>query len=209
MNEASLAVMSGHVLIDEMNDSRQLYDSRGDLRIAETLLELRHERSLSQQELARRAGISASLISQIENNAITPSIETLCRIADALDVKVRGFFENEQTAVVVRNRDRKRITSETDGFSYETLAYCPRDLKMLPSVITLLPGSVCGYERNIKSGAEFAYVLSGKATFTFSGQARHMEAGDSVCYRADMPHQWGNPFEENVEFLCVNTPAFK
>jgi mannose-6-phosphate isomerase-like protein (cupin superfamily)/DNA-binding XRE family transcriptional regulator len=65
--------------------------------IATRLLEERRARSMSVRELGRLAGVTASLISQIENNKVNPSVGTLYRMAEALGIRVDEFFAGEPT----------------------------------------------------------------------------------------------------------------
>jgi transcriptional regulator with XRE-family HTH domain/mannose-6-phosphate isomerase-like protein (cupin superfamily) len=65
--------------------------------IAARLLEERRARSMSVRELGRLAGVTASLISQIENGKVNPSVGTLYRMAEALGIRVDEFFAGERT----------------------------------------------------------------------------------------------------------------
>lgn len=65
----------------------QLYRAIGD-----TVRRLRHERSLTLKQLAERAGLSTSLISQIERAESSPSVSSLYRLAVALETRVQDLF---------------------------------------------------------------------------------------------------------------------
>lgn len=65
--------------------------------IAARLLEERRARKMSVRELGRLAGVTASLISQIENGKVNPSVGTLYRMAEALGIRVDEFFAGERT----------------------------------------------------------------------------------------------------------------
>jgi transcriptional regulator with XRE-family HTH domain/mannose-6-phosphate isomerase-like protein (cupin superfamily) len=65
--------------------------------IAARLLEERRARNMSVRELGRLAGVTASLISQIENGKVNPSVGTLYRMAEALGIRVDEFFAGERT----------------------------------------------------------------------------------------------------------------
>lgn len=55
--------------------------------------ELRKSRGLSQEELAERADISSKYISRIEMGQGFPSIDVLAKLANALNVELKDFFE--------------------------------------------------------------------------------------------------------------------
>jgi len=71
------------------------------LNIGAKLQELRLARGLSLRELAAKADVSASLLSQIENSKANPSVMSLLGIAVALDVPVHTFFPDESTDIPV------------------------------------------------------------------------------------------------------------
>jgi DNA-binding XRE family transcriptional regulator len=58
---------------------------------AARLRQLREERNLTQDELAKRAGVGQAMISLLEQGDRQPSWPTVCRLADALDVRVEVF----------------------------------------------------------------------------------------------------------------------
>ena len=74
---------------------------------------LRKARKLTLQDVARETGFSPALISQIENNNVSPPIATLSKIARFFDVKMGHFFEDdeEDRKYEVVRRDERRVIS--------------------------------------------------------------------------------------------------
>ena len=62
------------------------------MNIGNELKTLRKSKGLTAKELALKAGIAQSSVSDIENNKTSPSVETLGKILDALDVSISDFF---------------------------------------------------------------------------------------------------------------------
>ena len=60
--------------------------------LGKKILDFRNMRRMSLRELAKRAGTTASMLSQIERNLVNPSISTLKSIAQALEVPMFKFF---------------------------------------------------------------------------------------------------------------------
>mgnify|MGYP000685968790 FL=1 len=60
--------------------------------LGKKIQDFRNMRSMSLRELAKRAGTTASMLSQIERNLVNPSISTLKSIAQALEVPMFKFF---------------------------------------------------------------------------------------------------------------------
>lgn len=61
-----------------------------------TLVFLRRERSLSQRALAEKAGVSRSEIAALEGAAWSPSLATMQKLADALEIPVSGLLQDDQ-----------------------------------------------------------------------------------------------------------------
>ena len=79
-------------------------------------------RGLSSSELANQAGVSRGLISQLELDRANPSIETLRRIAAALDSPIAAFFDDEPAnGIVVRRNERKTLKVPRSGLTYQLL----------------------------------------------------------------------------------------
>lgn len=61
--------------------------------IGSNVRDLRNEKLLTQEELAKRAGVSQSLVARIEGGELCPSIKTLQKVADALGVEISRLME--------------------------------------------------------------------------------------------------------------------
>lgn len=54
---------------------------------------IRIEKNMTQEELSQRGGISESYISELENNLKMPTILTLCKLAEALEVEITKLYK--------------------------------------------------------------------------------------------------------------------
>ena len=63
---------------------------------AQSLLALRADRGETQKELAKRLGMTESMISRLERGDHVPSLKTLCRIADAFDRRLEIVFHTHE-----------------------------------------------------------------------------------------------------------------
>ncbi len=98
--------------------------------------------------MAETTGLSIPLLSQVENNAVSPPVATLLRIARALDVGISYFFREEESkerAVVVRKHERKKTfrpmhdQQRNSGYTYEALAYTKNSKHMEPFLVEFEP----------------------------------------------------------------------
>jgi transcriptional regulator with XRE-family HTH domain len=97
--------------------------------IAAALRRERERHGISLAELARRAGIAKSTLSQLESGAGNPSVETLWSLAVVLDVPFSRLLDPPAAPVhVVRASDRPVVRAELARFTSTLLAACPREL---------------------------------------------------------------------------------
>jgi transcriptional regulator with XRE-family HTH domain len=77
--------------------------------IGEVIRSYRADRGLSQGDIERRTGLLRCYLSRVENGHTVPSLETLAKIAEAMDMSLADFFPGGQTA---RDRDTQRMLGE-------------------------------------------------------------------------------------------------
>src|SRR5208337_3296516 len=86
--------------------------------------EVRERRNLTMREVAGKAGLSESLISQIERNRVSPALDTLLSIVEILDIDLEYLFadfKKDRTVNIVREGDRKKTVIQ--GTVYEQLSH--------------------------------------------------------------------------------------
>jgi transcriptional regulator with XRE-family HTH domain len=175
--------------------------------LSQRIKALRLEQRLSLDDVAKRAGLTRSWLSKVENFRITPSLPALAEIAKALNVPisklVEGLDERPQLVVV---RKAERLVVERDKPQskaiYQSLAYKRADRKVDPFVLTVPPGD---NKRPAKphEGEEFLMVLSGKVDFEYDGEVLQLAAGDSLYFDASAKHRLLNDYAKPAEVLCV------
>jgi transcriptional regulator with XRE-family HTH domain len=184
--------------------------------IGSRLREERERARISQRELARRLGVSASLISQIESGQSKPSVSTLYAIVTELGVSLDHVFrvhEHEMsiaTAVgggsesevvggaVVRHTERHVVELDS-GVRWERLtSHDHEDVDFL-HVIYDVGGSSAPDERLMRHpGREYGYVLSGRLGVQLAFERHELGPGDSIAFDSTTPHRLWNLGDEAV-----------
>lgn len=77
--------------------------------IGEVIRSYRTERGLSQGDIERRTGLLRCYLSRVENGHTVPSLETLAKIAEAMEIGLAEFFPGSETP---RDRDAQRMLGE-------------------------------------------------------------------------------------------------
>ena len=165
--------------------------------LGERIKRLRAERALQQRQLAEKAHLTPSMISQIESGRLTPSLHTLSRIAAALGVPIATLFEGQPAGSIVVSREKDYPVVSFDGSS-ERWAVLGAGLfqgKLRAVVSTLGPRErgVTTEKVVIKPGQmKLFYVLEGKVALLYNGDRHALEGGDSALLDGGAPHGWEN-----------------
>jgi transcriptional regulator with XRE-family HTH domain len=173
----------------------------------------RQELGLSLREVARRAQVSASFLSQVERGVSNTSLDSLRRIAEALDVPILYFlFEGpeyqagEGLVFVLRSGYRPKIDLRDSRVSYELLT---PDLNRKMEVIVgrLAPGSGNVARRLKVPTEEFIYVLSGCLLIGIGQEEFFLRCGDSVYFEGVQLNKLACGCEdEDAVWISVITP---
>ncbi|MBE0599036.1 MAG: cupin domain-containing protein [Desulfuromonadales bacterium] len=178
--------------------------------IGKKLKSTRLKNDMTIQELAVRSRVSSNMISRIERGLTTPSVEILMKLAGAFGMSINYFVhEAEKGMTVVHTRkgegepifffeDKHQITSLTQGI---------RDPSFSVFYDTLERGVSSGDGRMVHTGEEFALVMQGRVEFDIDGDTYLLEEGDSVVFKASLPHRWRNLFEGPTVVMWVVSPA--
>lgn len=167
------------------------------LKLGEKIKDLRLSKRYTLRQVSGKTGLSIALLSQIENNAVSPPVATLLRIARALDVNLGYFFREEESkerAVVVRKDERKRVFRRRHaqhgegGYTYEALAYTKNAKHMEPFLVEFEPKKKEEVAYLNHQGEEFLFLFRGRLAFHYNQEEIILEAGDSLYFDAGMPH---------------------
>ena len=180
------------------------------------LREERERARISQRELARRLGVSASLISQIESGQSKPSVSTLYAIVTELDVSLDDVFRvhddelsiatavgaESDSAVVARpvvHPTERHVVELDSGVIWERLTSHEHEDVDFLHVIYDVGGSSASGERLMRHpGREYGYVLSGRLGVQLGFERHELGPGDSIAFDSTTPHRLWNLGDEAV-----------
>lgn len=172
--------------------------------------QLRRKRSLTATELADRAGVSKSMISQVEHGNANPSIETVRSIAAALEVPVFTLFldpdgEAEGHGTLVRKDER--ITLLVPGSDAVRELLTPDlDRAMALGIGRIPPGASSSPVPTTHRGEECVFVLTGTIVIDLQDESYTLNAGDALYFDARLPHVCRNVGDTEAQFLSAIAP---
>jgi transcriptional regulator with XRE-family HTH domain len=154
---------------------------------------LRRKLDLTGTELAEQAGLSAGMLSKIENGAVSASIDSLEALARALNVPLTTFFASYEEkrdcshvaaghGVMIERRGTKA------GHQYQLLGHSiSGEIVVEPYLITLTKEAK-PYTLFQHAGVEFIYMLTGKVLYRHADKAYPLAPGDSLFFDAAALH---------------------
>ena len=169
---------------------------------------LRKSLDLTVAELGAAAGISAGMLSKIENGSISPSLGTLNAVASALNVPItRLFAETDErrdcsfvkagTGVRIERRGTKA------GHLYDLLGHSlGGSIVVEPYLITLEHDAV-PYTHFRHAGVEFIYMLTGAVRYRHGDRTYLMEPGDALFFDAAARHGPEDLIEVPMTYLSI------
>jgi len=178
-------------------------------RIGERIKRKRELLSLPLSDLARKVGISASALSQIENAKAFPSIVTLKTIADQLYTTVGELIgENESLTKnpLIKANDIKFVKVNSGGTSLFLLSQHENGKQMEPYIIKFVENSDSSDIMTSHPGQEFVHVLEGKLMITLEKTHYILEKGDNFYFNSNIPHSLKNIHHSSAKVLWVITP---
>jgi transcriptional regulator with XRE-family HTH domain len=153
---------------------------------------LRRERErvgLSLSELAKRAGIAKSTLSQLESASGNPSVETLWALSVALGVPFSRLVEPVRPKVqVIRAGEGPAVFSERSNYVATLLASCPPNARRDIYLITAEPGTPRKSDPHMPGVVEHVVLCTGRARLGLADEPVEVTPGDYVAYPGDLPH---------------------
>ncbi len=169
---------------------------------------LRQRVGITAADLAAQAGLSAGMLSKIENGATSPSLSTLQSLAAALHAPMATLFaefdERRDCSFVPAGQgvtiDRRGTKS---GHRYQLLGHSLRgDLVMEPYLITLSQDAA-PYTQFQHEGIELIYMLSGRLVYRHGDSSYEMAPGDALFFDSQAPHGPEVLLERPTLFLSI------
>ncbi|MEW5912846.1 MAG: XRE family transcriptional regulator [Thermodesulfobacteriota bacterium] len=181
--------------------------------LAKKLRELRRERKLTLQQMAKEIGMSPSLVSQVERGMLRPSLETLLRIAKLFDVSPghlldEDFFNNSalHNVSLVRAKERKSVLTQ-GNIKFSLLSH-RLNLGSEFIIIEYPPNSSTGKSGYAHEGVECGLLLEGELEVEIEDRIYRLKPGDSITYRSTSPHRTCNRSSKKAKAVWVNSEPF-
>jgi transcriptional regulator with XRE-family HTH domain len=178
-------------------------------RVAREIRAHREARGLSLSATATRAGLSKTILATIESGAGNPSLETLWRIAGALDVTVGTLLaEDEPLRTRLIPRAQGEWLAFESGIRGRLIHVDGRDRRLETLEMRLEAGKHYRSAAHAPGTEELVICLSGALVVGPEGHDEHLAEGDALQFAADVAHSYRS--EDGCLALCSFTyPAVR
>jgi transcriptional regulator with XRE-family HTH domain len=183
--------------------------------IGARLKELRERKNWSLREAEEHSGVSRSMLSKIERGVTSPTATVLGRIAEAFEVSISqlvgGVPTRREAVILLPRSDQPVFVVPTTGFERRSLSPLVPQGGAVDFVANFLPpGQSSGSFPAHRPGVEeILVVASGRLRLRLAEKRYDLAAGDSIYFRANVPHQFDNPSstEPVLFYIVVNNAA--
>jgi transcriptional regulator with XRE-family HTH domain len=165
----------------------------------------RQRHGISLDEVAKRTGIRVDLLERLETGKAVPSLRAIWHLATALEVPFGALLENTMLVTAanpdfrVQQSDRGRVISSASNQFRSRVLFLEGDPRT-PEVyeMTLASGCLEKAEAHARDTYEHIAVVRGTMILRAGSNEARLGPGDSIFFRADVPHSYENPGPEPV-----------
>ena len=171
---------------------------------------VRERQKLTLRSLAEAIGVSTSLLSQIENNHISPSMDTLLAITDQLEIDPEYLFRDyrkRRKVKIVHKEERNHM--QLQHVTYEQLSPpidSKEDFAFEVLELTIQPGGRKGNEEFGHPGREMGIIIEGTAELVYGNQSYELQEDDSISFSSRVPHTLINSGDTLLRAIWIVSP---
>lgn len=180
--------------------------------IAEKLRALRLRKSMGLAQLAEHTGLSAAMLSKLENARLVPTLPTLVRIATVFNVGLDYFFTDPRKRhVVAISRREERLTFPADAkprdaaYEFESLNFRATERKLNAFLAHFHDVPPAKNAPHYHSGVEFLYIIDGELEISIGTEIYLVSKGDAIYFDSVQKHAYRSRGTGRCTALVVTT----
>lgn len=165
--------------------------------IAEKLRSLRLRKSMGLAQLAAHTGLSAAMLSKLENARLVPTLPTLVRIALVFNVGLDYFFTDQRKRHVVaisRKEERRKFPADPKesqvAWHFESLDFRANERKLNGYLAHFHNLPEAKVTPHFHPGVELLYLIEGELEISIGPDVHHLNAGDAIYFDAIQKHSY-------------------
>ncbi|MED3728997.1 helix-turn-helix domain-containing protein [Priestia filamentosa] len=170
--------------------------------IGNNLMKFRKQRGLSLDHVSELTGVSKAMLAQIEKGKSSPTVTTLWKIANGLNISFSEFIKEDKPDVrKVHIEDLNAITDDEEKYRvYPFFPYHP-EKKFEIYIVTLESG--CVHEAKTHLGEEYLLMKEGELTIKFQDEEHLLSSGDALNFMGNLSHSYMNTSAQPASFFLL------
>ena len=172
--------------------------------VAKNIKKLRETHKLSLEELAKHSGVSKSMLAQIERGEGNPTISTLWKISNGLQVPFDALTLRPKVPYEIVKISELEPLLEDEG-RVKNYALFPDDDNRRFAVyyLELAESAYWQSDAHLKGTTEFITLFAGRMAIDSAGEQFVLNKGESIRFRADTRHSYRNIGQETVVMQMI------
>ena len=177
------------------------------VRISRRIRGWREDDELTLHELADLSGLATSTVQKVETGQMMPSLAVLLKLAHGLGRPISEMLADGDAEVAVFHSKacEREAVHRGGAIVVERLSGDLMKSALETWQVTLEPGASSGSDPMQYEGEEFVVCLEGLASFRLADKEYVLRAGDSLHFRACIPHSWYNDGPVPARFTITGT----
>ena len=159
--------------------------------LARNLMSLRHARALTQESLAKSAGVPRSTIANLESGEGNPSLAVLVKVSHSLGVPIDELLASPRAKVRKWSAGDVPVQKQGRGVTLRPLV-TERVPEEVLTIMEFDPGGAMRGTPHLPGTREFFTCLSGRVTIFVAGERFDLEGGDVLAFPGNVPHSYQN-----------------
>lgn len=160
--------------------------------VAKNIREARERKRLTLDAAAKLTGVSRSMLVQIEKGEVNPTISILWKIANGYRVSFSSLLDHGEGALLIR-ADESAALVEDGGRYINRPAFPFQEGRQFETYrIEIKEGGQLEAQAHLEGAEEYITVFAGEAEISAGGERYLLGTGDSLRFRADVPHSYKN-----------------
>jgi len=173
------------------HNPRSMDEQQTAAHLARNLTSLRHTRALTQDALAKSAGVPRSTIANLESGEGNPSLVVLVKVAGALGVPIDELLASPRA--MVRRWPASEVQSRTKGRGVSIRALVPEPVpEEMMEVMDFAPAALMAGTPHLPGTREYFTCLDGRVNLMVAGERHELAEGDVLAFPGNLPHSYQN-----------------
>ncbi len=172
--------------------------------VANNLKSIREQRKLSLDTVSRLTSVSKSMLGQIERGEVNPTISVLWKIANGLKISFSVMLEKptKEMQVIKAESIRPMVEGEGAFINYPVFTF-EESTRFETYRIEILQGGSFESLAHLAGAEEYITVFEGSIDLYVNGSVCRLNRGDSLRFKADVPHRYHNAGESTVQLSMI------